>query len=158
MACEHAPITACRSPATLGSHPGGGAVAWATLRVSVQVTTLGLPSCTSVEYIGGVSERVDWSKGEKHMVARHAITVAWANEALADPDRVWMQPDPASESGHSVRVIGFSPYLEDLLVVILIHPDADRDEQPDGDWWGANAWPANEGNRRDYEEANDEQD
>jgi hypothetical protein len=42
------------------------------------------------------------------MLARHGIHPAWANEALDDPDRLAITPDPASKSGRAVRTIGWS--------------------------------------------------
>jgi hypothetical protein len=42
------------------------------------------------------------------MSARHGITVEQANEALADPDALVFDPDYASQSGRSVRTIGWS--------------------------------------------------
>lgn len=57
------------------------------------------------------------------MKDRHGVTPAEANEALADPDRVVFDPDYASQSGQSVRTIGYSPSAECLLVVITIEKD-----------------------------------
>ena len=39
---------------------------------------------------------------------KHGITPAIADEALEDPNRVMIDPDYNSESGKSVRIIGFS--------------------------------------------------
>lgn len=69
-----------------------------------------------------------------------------ANEALADVDRVWLDPDPKSRSGDSIRVIGYSTSLRTILTVILV-----RD--PGVPWlWGANGWPSNSTDRGRYEE------
>ncbi len=62
-------------------------------------------------------------------------------------------PDPASRSGHAVRVMGYSPSAGAVLTVILVNAEADPDERPDGSWWGSNAWPANERDQRRYGEA-----
>ena len=51
---------------------------------------------------------VDWSERGEHMLTRHSIHPAWANEALDDPDRVVITRDPASKSGRAVRTIGWS--------------------------------------------------
>ncbi|MEN2737836.1 hypothetical protein ABCS02_08605 [Microbacterium sp. X-17] len=51
---------------------------------------------------------VDWSEREAHMEERHGVTVEQAEEALADPRRIVFEPDYASRSGRSVRVIGYS--------------------------------------------------
>jgi hypothetical protein len=102
--------------------------------------------------------RVDWSKRAGYIRDRHQVESAWADEAVVDPAACWLNPDPASTSGLSVRVIGFSGSADVLLTVILLAGDADPDELADGDWWGVNAWPANEGDRRLYREKTDEQD
>ena len=47
--------------------------------------------------------QVDWEHGAAHMWANHKVTVAEANEAVADIDAVWFDPDPNSRSGQSVR-------------------------------------------------------
>ncbi len=65
---------------------------------------------------------------------------------------------PASRTGHSVRVIGYSGTAGVVLTVILIRPAADPDDPPDGDWWGGNAWIANKRDQRTYGEADHGQD
>jgi hypothetical protein len=81
-----------------------------------------------------------------------------ADEAIADPEACWLEPDPASTSGLSVRVIGFSGGADAVLTVILLPGGADPAETADGDWWGVNAWTANERDLRLYLEKSDEQD
>jgi len=54
-------------------------------------------------------------------------------------------------------VIGFSGSADAVLTVILLRGDADPAEMADGDWWGVNAWTANERDRRLYLEKSDEQ-
>lgn len=74
----------------------------------------------------------------------HQVTTSEANEAITDPDRVWMAPDPKSQSGDSIRVIGYSATHDAVLTVILV-----RD--PEVTWlWGANGWPSNGTDRRTY--------
>lgn len=91
---------------------------------------------------------VDWSNGAEHMWNRHGVSVEEANEALADPDVLLYWPDPRSKSGRSVRVIGHSPTRQRLLTVILV-------EDPAVPWlWGANAWPSNSTDQREYRERN----
>ena len=99
-----------------------------------------------------MGDRVDWGKRGDYIRARHSIEPEWADEAVADEQAVWLTPDPASHSGHAVRVIGYSPIAAAVLTVILVHPEADPDEKPDGDWWGSNAWRANGSDHRIYEE------
>jgi hypothetical protein len=53
-----------------------------------------------------VYETADWSHRRDYIVAKHKVTSVEADEALADPDRVVLDPDPASKSGRSVRIIG----------------------------------------------------
>lgn len=97
-----------------------------------------------------MSGRVDWSKRAAYIRTRHGIEPAWANEALDDDHAVRLTPDPASRSGHGVRVIGYSPTAHAVLTVILLEADTDASERPSGDWWGSNAWKANESDRHLY--------
>ena len=89
---------------------------------------------------------VDWMHGAAHMWDRHQVSVAEADEALADPDAVWYDPDPNSKSGNSVRVIGFSHSRRQVLSIILVYRD-DGSES----YWGANGWPSNSSDQRRYE-------
>jgi len=68
----------------------------------------------------------------------------WATEAVLDPQAV-IRRDRASRSGEGLRLTGFSAGADRVLVVILIP----KEHPPTGDWWGVNAWSAND---RDYEE------
>lgn len=87
---------------------------------------------------------VDWTHGAAHMQANHKVTVTEADEAVADIDAVWFDPDPHSKSGRSVRVIGYSHSRRAILTVILVHRD-------DGGYWGANGWESSTSDRRRYE-------
>jgi hypothetical protein len=95
---------------------------------------------------------VDWSKREESIREHHSIEPAWADEVVADEHAVWVRPDPASRSGYSVRVFGWSRSLREVLTVILVDCRVDPSELPRGDWWGRNAWVANERDRRLYGE------
>lgn len=86
--------------------------------------------------------RPDWSKRAEYVRSRHGIELAWADEAVEDDHAVWLTPDPASRSGRSVRVIGYSITAREVLTVILVAADVDVTERPAGDWWGSNAWVA----------------
>jgi hypothetical protein len=99
-----------------------------------------------------VSERADWSKRADYIRSRHQVQPSWAVEAVNDPTAFWLDPDPASTSGRSVRVIGYSAAADAVLTVILLPSDTDPDEPPDGDWLGANAWHANDRDQRIYRE------
>lgn len=96
--------------------------------------------------------RVDWSKRCEYVRDRHGVDVKWADEAVGDEHAVWLVPDPASRSGHAVRVIGYSPAAGAVLTVILVDGAADPNEPPDGEWWGANAWRSNRRDQRMYGE------
>lgn len=89
---------------------------------------------------------VDWSERSEYIWAKHHVTVEQANEALADPDRVVLDPDPASRSGVSVRTIGNSPSRAELLTVLTV--------EEDGVVYGLNAWESNPVDRRRYRERN----
>jgi len=93
---------------------------------------------------------VDWRKRAEYVRSRHGVDPRWADEAVNEDHAVWLTPDPASRSGRSVRVIGYSPSARDILVVILVAADADETERPAGQWWGSNAWVASARDRRLY--------
>lgn len=88
---------------------------------------------------------VDWRHGGDYMSSSHQVSVAEANEALADIDALLFDPDPKGKSGSSARLLGYSPTAAAVLVIILVH----REDVP-GTWWGANGWRANSTDRRRY--------
>ena len=63
-----------------------------------------------------VSEsRLDWQYRAEYIASRSArrpgdtdIEPAWADEAFADDDALVDSPDPASKSGKSDRLVGYS--------------------------------------------------
>lgn len=75
---------------------------------------------------------VDWSHRGDYMAERHEQ----ADEALADPDALVFDPDYASQSGRSVRTIGWSSTAGQLLTVITVTEDDVT--------YGVNGWPAND--------------
>lgn len=79
------------------------------------------------------------------MWERHHVTVAEADEAIADVDAVWFDPDPHSHSGLGVRVIGYSRSRRAVLTIMLVHREGGSG------YWGANGWEANSSDRRRYE-------
>jgi uncharacterized DUF497 family protein len=89
---------------------------------------------------------VDWTYGAQHMWDNHKVATAEADEAVHDIDAVWFDPDPASRSHRSVRVIGYSHSRRTILTVILVR----RDE---GTYYGANGWESNPSDQRRYREA-----
>lgn len=86
----------------------------------------------------------DWREREAHRQERHGVTVKQAEEALADPTRVVFEPDYASVSGSSVRVIGYSQAAETILTVIVVVEEGGKE-------WGGSAWPSNPRDRSYYE-------
>jgi hypothetical protein len=86
----------------------------------------------------------DWIDRGGYMSSRHGISPTVANEALADPDRLVLTPDPASLSGRSVRTIGYAPSVGALVTVITL--------EHEGVLYGVNGWEANELDRRRYQE------
>jgi uncharacterized DUF497 family protein len=89
---------------------------------------------------------VDWSYGAQHMWDNHKVATAEADEAVNDIDAVWFDPDPASRSNRSVRVIGYSHSCRAILTVILVRSD-------EGTYYGANGWESNPTDQRRYREA-----
>ena len=85
--------------------------------------------------------RLDWQYRAEYIASRSArrpgdtdIEPAWADEAFADDDAVVDSPDPASKSGKTDRLVGYSRMARMVIVVIYL-----RDELI-----GVNAWKANE--------------
>jgi len=86
----------------------------------------------------------DWSHRGDYIVASHDVTPSEANEAVSDPERVVIEPDYDSVSGRSVRIIGFSQTMGDVLtVIVLTYEDVT---------YGVNAWRSNVRDRRIYKE------
>lgn len=110
---------------------------------SAEVTPL--PERNEMHYDRRTFERVDWTHGGAHMQTNHGITPDVANEALGDPNRLVIDPDYNSTSGRSVRIIGLSTTVEDIITVIVIE-DA-------GVEYGVNGWGANQKDRRHYGDA-----
>ena len=79
------------------------------------------------------------------MHASHGISVQVANDALADPARVVIDPDYNSRTGRSVRIIGYSMLAQGIVTVIVLS-DGGVD-------YGVNGWLANEKDQRIYREA-----
>lgn len=89
---------------------------------------------------------VDWSERADYIFRRHGVRVDDAKDALADEDSVWLDPDPKSVSGRSIRVIGFSVGSGRIVTVILLHQGAPMR------FWGVNAWVSNARDRKMYQE------
>lgn len=95
-----------------------------------------------------MGEEIDW-RHRGDYIAKHGVSPPLADEALDDPNRLVIDPDPASRSGRTIRVVGWSPTLQQIVTVIIL---------PDGDvTWGVNAWPSSTTDQRRYgEESGDE--
>lgn len=107
-----------------------------------------LPFVVHMQYSWSVQDELDWRhRGDS--IAKHVMTPEWADEAFTDPNRLVIDPDPASESGRTIRVIGWSHSLQ-MLVTVIALPD-------EGVIWGVNAGRSNSTDQRRYrEEATDE--
>ncbi|OXM70923.1 hypothetical protein [Amycolatopsis vastitatis] len=77
--------------------------------------------------------------GALDIESEHAV------EAVFDPRRL-VGRDPSSRTGESIRVLGHSPGMGRLLVVVLV-PDR---HPPNGIWHVATAWPADRRARQVY--------
>lgn len=88
------------------------------------------------------NESIDWSKRRDHMRRNHGITPEVADDAIGDANRVVIDPDYNSNSGISVRIIGYSILAEDLITVIVL--------EHDGTVYGVNGWLASAKDRRIY--------
>jgi hypothetical protein len=94
-----------------------------------------------------VDDSLDWRHRGVY-VAKHGLTPALADEAWDDPGRLVIDPDPASESGRTIRVIGWSATMRRLVTVIAL---------PDGPaTWGVNAWPSNDVDTSRYRKDKDQ--
>ncbi len=87
---------------------------------------------------------VDWSERDAHMFSKHGVTTSQADEALEDPERITIEPDYASVSGASIRVIGYSPSRMQLLTIIVVV------DTETGRFYGASGWEANEKDQTIY--------
>lgn len=76
-----------------------------------------------MHYTSVMAWSADWTyRGD--YIAKHAMTPRIADEALQDPDRLVLDPDPSSVSGRTLRVIGWSRTAGRLITVIVL-PDGD---------------------------------
>ena len=89
-----------------------------------------------------MDEEIDWTFAEEHMWSSHMVVLPWAIEAVRDKRSVVFEPDPASHSGTSMRVLGFSPSAGRVLAVIIVRYE--------GRLLAASAWSANATQTRHY--------
>lgn len=78
------------------------------------------------------------------MERKHGIAPQVADDALGDPNRVIVDPDYNSTSGESIRIIGYSTIVDDIVTVIVLEHDENE--------YGVNGWSANAKDRRIYNE------
>ena len=90
-----------------------------------------------------MGEDIDW-RHRGDYIAKHGLTPDNADQAFNDPNRLVIDPDPASVSGRTVRIIGWATSAQ-LLVTVIVLPD-------EGIVWGVNAWPSNSTDQRRYRE------
>lgn len=83
-----------------------------------------------------------WADDRSEHLARHGVTISQAEEALADVDRVVIEPDYASKSAKGIRTVGFSRSFGDVLTVLTVPFE--------GDVYGATAFRANRRDRYHY--------
>ncbi|MGH3505310.1 MAG: hypothetical protein ACRDQA_31115 [Nocardioidaceae bacterium] len=77
-----------------------------------------------------MSEEIDWSKRGDYIRSRHGVEPRWATDAVNDPVAYWLDSDPASTSGRSVRVIGHSAGADAVLTVICCPPTSTPPRHP----------------------------
>lgn len=93
------------------------------------------------------SGRLDWQYRGEYIRTRSQrrrgdvdIEPQWADEAFGDQDALVDSPDPASKSGKTDRLVGYSPTARAVIVVIYLREEL----------IGVNAWNANETQTRRY--------
>ena len=79
------------------------------------------------------------------MEKKHGVTAANASEALRDPWRVVLEPDPSGRSGRGIRVIGETANGRLLTVIVM---------RASGVTYGVNGWDANNRDSSLYLEIN----
>ena len=95
----------------------------------------------------GPTGRLDWKYRGEYIRTRSErrpgdtdIEPEWAGEAFADDDALVDSPDPASKSGETDRLVGYSPTARTVIVVIYLRERL----------IGVNAWKANPTQARRY--------
>jgi hypothetical protein len=68
----------------------------------------------------------------------------WTAEAMNDPEMLWLEPDPKSEGGLGIRIIGYSISARFVVTVIAYRRD--------GRLHGATAYKASGSDLRAYRE------
>ncbi len=81
---------------------------------------------------------VAWSADRANHIREHAVAPEQANEAVEDPNAVWLDADPKSVTGLGIRVIGYSPTRGRVLAVIVVR----NTDSEDPEYVGATCFPA----------------
>ena len=79
------------------------------------------------------------------MEKKHGVAPADASEALRDPWRVVLDPDPSSRSGRGIRVVGQTSMGRMLTVIVM---------RVSGRTYGVNGWVANDRDAKLYQHEN----
>jgi hypothetical protein len=118
-----------------------------------RVRSAGTDAYDDIPYEELPIETVDWQHRADHIRQRSVrkgqpnefdVEPEWATEAALDPKG--SVGDGGSESGETVKVVGYSSGAGRVLTVLLLP----KDHPPTGDWWGVNAWAANTADERGY--------
>ena len=99
-----------------------------------------------MSYTVNSKESANWLYRSEYMNQRHGVSPLEANQALNDPWRVTLDPDPSSLSGAGVRTIGVTRAWRLLTVITLVSG---------GTRWGVNGCDANPTDVRRYESSRD---
>lgn len=67
-----------------------------------------------------MDEDTDFETAADHIWQGHRILMDRVREACSDEDRVILDPDPASRSGQSLRIVGFSTSCGDTITVVAV--------------------------------------
>lgn len=103
-----------------------------------------------------IIDAIDWQHRGDYIRTRSQrrpgdfdVEPEWATEAAFDDNRKITAPDPASKSGETIRVLGYSQSADRILAIVLRPKNY---PELDGTWWGVNAWAANSTAIRRYNE------
>lgn len=63
---------------------------------------------------------INFEAAAEHIWRRHRLLTEWVRQAVSDEDRLILDPDPASRSGLSLRIVGFSVAYGHPITVVAI--------------------------------------
>lgn len=113
----------------------------------------GLEDYDGIPYRDLPIDEVDWTHRADYIRTRSQRKgrPEWATEAALDPRR--LVGDGRSASGETIRVVGWSALADEVLTVLL----PPKEHPPTGDWWGVNAWRADDREERKYAQQGDQE-